>query len=339
MKDEFDNSTYLSQVRKLRSLAVDALKEYSLKSYELRFINHGENTIFKVITSKQSFLLRIHCRSHRTRAAFLEELKWLESLSRKTKIPVPKPVLSRAGKLIIYIANKAVGHARYCDLLEWQDGYMKKKKTSKAFFEVGKLIGELQKNTIKSKHRMYWDSQGLMGRNATLGGLPALAKDFPKYTVELESLRSLLYKKLKHYEKRNPDRLSLIHADLHFGNMIWKKGIVQPIDFDDCGYGLELYDLAVTLARSSSSFKKVGIKQSRINKAALLKGYSVFKELTDVDLEALPYFVAVRELAIIGWLYERRDNPELAEYLRKNIATRIRKTQKYIKQADAKTYF
>jgi Ser/Thr protein kinase RdoA (MazF antagonist) len=339
MKDEFDNSTYLSQVRKLHSLAVDALKEYSLKNYELKFINHGENTTYKVLVKNKSFLLRIHCRSHRTKSAFLEELKWLESLSKKTNIPVQKPVPSREGNLIVYIDNREVGHSRYCDLLEWQDGYMKNKKTSKTFFEVGKLIGELQKNTIKSKHRMYWDSKGLVGRKATLGGLPALAKDFPKYTAELESLRSYLYKKINHYEKKNPDKLSLIHADLHFGNMIWNKGIVQPIDFDDCGYGLELYDIAVTLAQSSNYFKKVGLKESRLCKKALLKGYSVYKELTDVDIDVLPYFVAARELAMIGWLYERRDNPELGDYLRKNLATRIKKTQKYIKKADTKTYF
>ena len=165
-----------------------------------------------------------------------------------------------------------------------------------------------------------------------------MAKDFPKYTAELESLRGHLYKKINNYEKRNPDKLSLIHADLHFGNMIWNKGVVQPIDFDDCGYGLELYDIAVTLAQSSNYFKKVGLKETRLSKEALLRGYSVYKELTDVDIDILPYFVAARELAMIGWLYERRDNPELWDYLRKNLATRKKKTKKYIKQADTKTY-
>jgi Ser/Thr protein kinase RdoA (MazF antagonist) len=339
MNDEFDQSTYLSQVRKLRSLAVDALREFSIEKYDLKFINHGENTTFKVITRKKSFLLRIHCRSHRTKSAFLEELKWLDSLSRKTKVKVQKPMLSKDGSFIVYVGNKKVGHSRFCDLLEWQDGYIKKKKNPKTFFEVGKLIGELHKNTIKSKHRLYWNTEGLIGKNATLGGVPALYKDFPRHKTKLEALRGLLYKKVKHYEKRNSDKLSLIHADLHFGNMIWNKGVVQPIDFDDCGYGLELYDLAVTLAQSSNYFKKVGKKQSSLCKKALLDGYEKYKNLTNEDIEILPYLVATRGLAMLGWLNERSDNPELGKYLKKNISTRIQQAEKYIDQAHLKTYF
>ena len=185
MNDDFNQSTYLSQVRKLRSLAVDALREFSIGKYELKFINHGENTTFKVITRKENFLLRIHCRSHRTKSAFLEELKWLDYLSQKTEIKVQKPILSKDGNLIVHIGNKKVGHFRFCDLLEWQDGYIKNKKKSNDFFEVGKLIGELHKNTIKSEHRLYWNTEGLIGKNATLGGAPALYKKFPRHKPKL----------------------------------------------------------------------------------------------------------------------------------------------------------
>lgn len=339
MQDNFDNATYLSQVRKLRSLGIDALKHYPIGKYELKFINHGENTTFKVITKKKNYLLRIHCRSFRSKAAFLEELKWLDSLSRNTGILVQKPLRSKSGELIIYLKNDQMGHYRYCDVLEWQDGYIKNKKNPNTFFEVGKLIGELQKYTIKSKHRNYWDANGLIGKKATLGGLYQLAGDYPRHTKKIETLRSFLHKKLSHYEKKNPKRLSLIHADLHFGNMIWNKGDVRPIDFDDCGYGLEMYDLAVTLAQSSNFFKRIGNKQAKLNKQALLEGYQKYKELTAEDIKVLPYLVAVRELAMLGWLYERSDNPELAKYLKGNIGTRIHKAEKYIKQADQQKYF
>lgn len=339
MLDNFDNATYLSQVRKLRSLGIEAIKQYPIGKYELKFINHGENTTFKVITKKKNYLLRIHCRSFRSKAAFLEELKWLDSLSRKTNILVQKPLRSRSGELIINLKNDRVGHSRYCDVLEWQDGYIKNKKTPSTFYEVGKLIGQLQKYTIKSKHRNYWDANGLIGKHATLGALSQLRGEYPRYTKKIEALRSYLHKKLKQYEKKNSKRLSLIHADLHFGNMIWNKGDVRPIDFDDCGYGLEMYDLAVTLAQSSHFFKKIGQKQAHLNKHAFLEGYQKYKELTDEDVKILPYLVAVRELAMLGWLYERSDNPELANYLKGNIGIRIQKAEKYIKQADQQKYF
>lgn len=78
VRKKFDECSYLSQVRKLRVLAEEVMKYYSFKSYELKFINHGENATFKVLTPKKTYLLRIHCKSHRTKQAMLEELKWLK---------------------------------------------------------------------------------------------------------------------------------------------------------------------------------------------------------------------------------------------------------------------
>lgn len=39
----------------------------------------------------------------------------------------------------------------------------------------------------------------------------------------------------------------LIHADLHLDNVLFAGGEARPIDFDDCGLGHWLYDIAVTL--------------------------------------------------------------------------------------------
>ena len=39
----------------------------------------------------------------------------------------------------------------------------------------------------------------------------------------------------------------LIHADLHLGNALFQRGEVKLIDFDDCGTGPRLYELAVAL--------------------------------------------------------------------------------------------
>jgi Ser/Thr protein kinase RdoA (MazF antagonist) len=339
MNTEFDNCTYLSQVRRLRLLAYDVLKFYKLPKFELKFVYHGENTTFKVVTKQNSYLLRIHCRSHRTDKAMLEELRWLKKLSSTQGVRAQKPILAKNGQALINVYSEAVGHHRLCDLLEWREGQMRNKKSPKTFLEVGKLIGLLQKNTIKTRHRDYWHAEGLLGNNATLGPLRDLYSEFPCYAKRIEVLRRELLKKLKSYEKRNQDKMGLIHADLHFGNMIWSKGGVCPIDFDDCGFGLNMYDLAVTLAQSSFYFKKVSKKEGQMAKQSLLVGYQEHRALSSQDLAIIPFLVATRELSMLGWLYDRRDNPELYAYLKKNLGKRVKKAEKYLVQAREGSYF
>jgi Ser/Thr protein kinase RdoA (MazF antagonist) len=56
-------------------------------------------------------------------------------------------------------------------------------------------------------------------------------------------------RELQRFERRFPERLGLIHADLHFGNFLDTGAGPAAIDFDDCGRGFLAYDLAVPLTR------------------------------------------------------------------------------------------
>jgi len=46
---------------------------------------------------------------------------------------------------------------------------------------------------------------------------------------------------------RGGGRPGLIHADLHLGNALFWSDEVRVIDFDDCGFGYWLYDIAFAL--------------------------------------------------------------------------------------------
>lgn len=339
MKKDFDQLTHLGQSRKLRQVAIEALKQYPIKNFEIKFVNHGENTTFKIITKQQSYLFRIHCRSHRTKPAMLEELKWLDYLAKKTNLPIQQPIRSINNQLILSEGKELLGHDRYCDLLKWQDGRILNNKNPHIFYKVGVLAGILQSNTIKSKHRHYWNAEGLVGENAVLGPLSGLRSEFPKQFNKLEPMRKKVFLQLRDYEKKNPQKIGLIHSDLHFGNMVWEKGIVKPIDFDDCGVGFQMNDLAVTLAQSSNYFKRIGKKESAFSKGMLLEGYSQHLDLTQKDIDIIPYIVASRGIAMLGWLWGRRDNPMLYDWLKKEIPNYILKIQRNLKQAESKTYF
>lgn len=45
--------SYLSQVRKLRQMAEQVVKSYPIQNPQIQFIHHGENTTFKVSSTKR----------------------------------------------------------------------------------------------------------------------------------------------------------------------------------------------------------------------------------------------------------------------------------------------
>ena len=99
-----------------------------------------------------------------------------------------------------------------------------------------------------------------------------------------------------------PGGSGLIHADLHQENFLFHQGAVRAIDFDDCGWGFHLYDLAVTLSEIHGRARYPHLRDS------LLDGYSRHRSLPpdpDIHLGAL---IMMRRLQLLAWILESRDH-------------------------------
>ena len=103
------------------------------------------------------------------------------------------------------------------------------------------------------------------------------------------------------------DAGGLIHADLHLGNAIFQGGDVKLIDFDDCGTGPRVYELAVALweLRDQPNYPAY--------RDALLAGYRARRE---IDVAHLDDFIALRQVAFDLWYTGTAQvNPAFAERL------------------------
>jgi Ser/Thr protein kinase RdoA (MazF antagonist) len=89
---------------------------------------------------------------------------------------------------------------------------------------------------------------------------------------------------------QGPDDYGLIHADLHHRNFLFHRGIASAIDFDDCGYGHWLYDLAVPLTALQQRLDYRALRQ------ALLMGYRVRRSLSADQEGLLDTFMALRRI-------------------------------------------
>ena len=90
-------------------------------------------------------------------------------------------------------------------------------------------------------------------------------------------------------------QFGLIHADLHLDNALFWRGEVRVIDFDDCGFGYWLYDIAVALweLRHRDDYGRF--------RAALIDGYAQHRPLPPGGLAHLDDFIATRNVAFGLW--------------------------------------
>ena len=118
------------------------------------------------------------------------------------------------------------------------------------------------------------------------------------------------------YSRENPQ---MIHADLHGWNMKWNEGKLSIFDFDDCGIGLPIQDIATALYYLDTPEQD----------EALLNGYISIMPLpahTKADLEML---LIHRRLMLLNYLYET-NNQEHQELIPTYLEETLRRLREFL---------
>jgi Ser/Thr protein kinase RdoA (MazF antagonist) len=328
----FDELTYLGQIRRLRALAFAALDEFSLQDAHMRLVQHGENTSFRVEAPAATsggvpeeyhatrYLLRVHRPGYQTTDTIKSELTWLAALRDDANLPVPQPIPAPDGSFLVTVAIEGVPGARVCSLLRW----MKGRKTRTVvrpdhFAQLGRLMASLHEHASHwtpppAFARRHWDWDGLFGDNAgfRLSGEEVWSLLPSHYADLFEPVAARIRNLMKVWGK-SPDRFGLIHADLLLGgdgNVLFSGGEARAIDFDDCGYGYWVYDLATALSHWQMDQRGPAFKD------ALLSGYATVRPFPERQLAQLDLFMAARHVSEILWAVDiAQTNPRFAQEL------------------------
>ena len=133
---------------------------------------------------------------------------------------------------------------------------------------------------------------------------------------------------------KGSDVFGLIHADLSLGgdgNVLFSGGEARPIDFDDCGYGYWIYDLASALTHWQTH------PQWAVYRQALLDGYASVRPPPEEQLADLGLFMAARHVAEMLWAIDLAQyNPGFRQELNEWLEWAALHVARYQKEKEAR---
>ena len=309
-----------TQIGRMRQLAEVALAAYDLPQARLTLLAHLFNTTFRVDTiTRQRYVLRIHRAGTPTVESVGAEMAWLAALRRDTSLEVPAPIATRDGSFLTVASTPGVLRPHICVLFRWLPGRrLRCGVTPRHMKHVGALMAHLQ------NHATQWGPPPEFARGRVDYPIEAarwLANPFAPEVVA--SIQTLVASTLSGAEAeqvvaalgriraaedalgQGPDAFGLIHTDLHFGNLLFGRDTVRVIDFDDCGFGPLLYDLAVMLSYI------LDWADYHVLRAGLLAGYCQVRALPVEHESYLDTFIALRRVQDALWMLEWRKHPAI----------------------------
>jgi Ser/Thr protein kinase RdoA (MazF antagonist) len=305
----FQDLNRTAQFRRLTPLARRALLDYDLGDVALSPLQHIQNATWSVQGGGGTrYVLRVHAPRRHSTAAIGSELRWLEALSAEGALVVPTPVRTRGEQLWTTASAEGVPESRVCTLLSWVPGrFGRRRRTPGMLRKIGGLMARLHEHARQfrippSFVRPRWDHQGLFARHAEL------ARGWDRLTPWQQELFGTIAGRLAPITRRlgaGRDVFGLIHGDLTFPNVLFHRGDVCPIDFDDCGFGYFLYDMAILLDRIEMRPDYRALRQ------ALLDGYRQVRPLPEEHEGYLDLFLLAR-WAFLGVCFSSR--PEFRDY-------------------------
>jgi Ser/Thr protein kinase RdoA (MazF antagonist) len=227
-------------------------------------------------------------------------------LRRETDLAVPEPVPNLDGALVTPITLGAAIEVHQCVVLRWVCGELPTPGLSPALLErLGAFTGELHRQAERFAPpsgfvRPRWDWERLFGARSILHNEEAMATLAPAQHAALEAAGERIRRALTSPGK-DALREGLIHRDLHRDNILICDGEVGVIDFDDCGFGYYLFDLACVL----DSFHRriaTGPADYQLQREALLRGYDRVRPLPSELDEHLGIFMAMRDMVTIDFI-------------------------------------
>lgn len=306
----FEQASRRSQLARLRNQATEAITRYPFADvHRVKLLTFWENATYRVDGrladgTGGSWLLRLHRPGYNTRAMIRSELDWIEGLA-AAGIDAQVPLASTGGGRVVTV-DARLAPTRDVTMLAWLDGRFRTSKPTPAHTRrLGALIAHLHRHAESwtppaAFTRKTWDATGWFAApvRPTDPWMLSLLDEAGWSTFEEAHERLIT---LQHAIGNRTDRWGMIHADLHFHNVVFAGDRAMAIDWDDAGWGHFAQDLSTPWSRLDRMDDRESLQQ------ALLDGYRSVRDWPDEQNRWIEAFASLESIVVARVFEERLD--------------------------------
>lgn len=297
------------------TLSPEALVEGVLTEYELGaikqcvFWHRGLSDIYLIETDSRSYILKISHHHWRTESDIQFELEFLDFLHQRN-LPIAHPLKTKAKQL--WVTLHAVEGDRYAALFPYAPGEIPQGDLNlEQSMIMGEALGKVHQASLEFKNAT--PRQALNLKYLLDDSLEIITPYLSDRSQDLSYLSQAIAnikQQLTCLESKSP-LWSVCWGDPHSGNVHFTTdNQITLFDFDQCGYGWRMFDLAKFLQVSLSA----GIK--RQVRDAFFVGYQKVQKLSDAETSSLQaltqmahiwaWAISIKASAVHNW--SRLDN-------------------------------
>lgn len=258
-------------------------------------LNSFENRVFRIgLEDSAPVVAKFYRPGRWTDAAIEEELAFTQELE-SAEIPVVAPIEHEGERLFRHAGFRFA-------LFPLRGGLAPELDASATLEQLGRALGRLHRVGVQRPflHRPRIDllSHGETPLNFLLeqGWLPPELEESFEQTAE-----TLLDAVEEAFDVAAPLTELRLHGDCHPGNLLWREGQIQFVDFDDCATGPAMQDLWMLLSGNRESMRR--------QLGDLLEGYALFRTFDPRELVLIEALRSLRLLHYHAWIARRWGDP------------------------------
>ena len=290
---------------------VEPLSESENKVYLVSHPDRAERQVIRINSGRLAY--------HRP-SSIEAEMLWMMALRRDTDIEVPEVLEARDGSLVQTVDTPGLDKPRHATVYSFLDGVEPSEDVLvPGFHRLGEISARMHRHAMtwdppEGFARHSWTPDVILDDRLDWGAWQAAVREQPEALDLLTRLDEALRERLSSLP-RDRERFGLIHADLRLANLLDDGRRTAIIDFDDCGFGWYLFDLAAAL-----SFLEERPDVPELV-ASWLDGYRKVATVP-ANLEAeIPALIMLRRLQLLGWVGYQRHRIDFAREIAPRFVT------------------